>query len=181
MRPILNNKDDVSTIHLVEALLFLENRPVNIKYMEKLTGRKKEEIKKCIHDLEQKYRQIGSSLRITENDQSDYQMSLRQPLFSHLGQYYDSRKKVRFSNASLETLAIIAYKQPVTRVEIEKIRGVHVSQILKFLLEQKLVQFAGKKDAPGKPNLYKTTDHFLNYFGLLSLKDLPSISEFEKS
>lgn len=177
----MNNKDDVSTSNLVEALLFLENRPVNIRYLEKLIGRKKEEIKKSIHELEQKYRQMGSSLCITENDQFDYQLSVRKSLFSLLGKYYDSRQKVRLSNAALETLAIIAYRQPITRSEIEKIRGVQAGHILKFLLEQKLVQFAGKKDAPGKPILYKTTDHFLNYFGLLSLKDLPPISDFEKT
>jgi len=177
----LNSEENVSTINLVESLLFLENRPVNIRHLEKLTGRKREDIKKSIHELEQKYRQIGSSLCITENDQFDYQLSVRKSLFSHLRKYYDSRQKVRLSNAALETLAIVAYKQPVTRSEVEKIRGVQAGHTLKFLLEQKLVQFAGKKDAPGKPILYKTTDHFLNYFGLLSLKDLPPISDFEKT
>ena len=177
----MNSEENVSTINLVESLLFLENRPVNIRHLEKLTGRKREDIKKSIHELEQKYRQIGSSLCITENDQFDYQLSVRKSLFSHLRKYYDSRQKVRLSNAALETLAIVAYKQPVTRSEVEKIRGVQAGHTLKFLLEQKLVQFAGKKDAPGKPILYKTTDHFLNYFGLLSLKDLPPISDFEKT
>ena len=87
---------------------------------------------------------------------------------------------MRLSNQALETLAIIAYKQPITRIEIEKIRGVQVSHIMRILLEYKFIKFVGKKNVPGRPLLYGTTDNFLKYFGLLSLKDLPPISEFEK-
>ena len=90
------------------------------------------------------------------------------------------QKKVRLSSQALETLAIVAYKQPITKSEIERIRGVQVGYILKVLLEHKIIKITGKKDAPGRPLLYGTTDKFLKYFGLLSIKDLPPISEFER-
>ena len=151
------NSNNSDTIQFIEALLFLENRPVNIKYISK------------------------SSLVITENDNGDYHLTISPLQYNKLFKYYDTRKKSRLSTQALETLAIIAYKQPITRVEIESIRGVQVSHIIKVLLENKLIRFMGKKDAPGRPMLYGTTDNFLKYFGLLNIKDLPPISEFEKT
>jgi segregation and condensation protein B len=81
----------------------------------------------------------------------------------------------------METLAIIAYKQPITKAEIERIRGVGVGHTLRLLLEYELIKTGGRKDVPGKPVLYTTTDKFLQFFGLLSLKDLPSLSEYEET
>ena len=176
----MKNNNDIDTTQLIEALLFLENRPVNIQYISKITGKNKEEIKESIAVLDKKFQETGSSLIISENESDDYHMTISPSLYDHLGKYYDSRRKIRLSTQALETLAIIAYKQPITRMEIEKIRGVRVSHIIRILLEHKLIQFLGKKDVPGKPLLYGTTDNFLKYFGLLSLKDLPPISEFEK-
>jgi len=176
----LKNNNDIDTTQLIEALLFLENRPVNIQYISKITGKNKKEIKESIALLVKRFQETGSSLIISENESDDYHMTISPSLYDHLGKYYDSRRKIRLSTQALETLAIIAYKQPITRMEIEKIRGVQVSHIIRILLEHKLIQFLGKKDVPGKPLLYGTTDNFLKYFGLLSLKDLPPISEFEK-
>lgn len=176
----MKNNNDIDTTQLIEALLFLENRPVNIQYISKITGKNKEEIKESIAVLVKRFQETASSLIISENESDDYHMTISPSLYDHLGKYYDSRRKIRLSTQALETLAIIAYKQPITRMEIEKIRGVRVSHIIRILLEHKLIQFLGKKDVPGKPLLYGTTDNFLKYFGLLSLKDLPPISEFEK-
>ena len=176
-----NNSDYSDTIQFIEALLFLENRPVNIKYISKLSGHSADDIKHSIKLLQNKLNSIESSLIITENDTGDYHLTISPFQYNNLFKYYDTRKKTRLSTQALETLAIIAYKQPITRVEIESIRGVQVSHILKVLLENKLVRFTGKKDAPGKPMLYGTTDNFLKYFGLLNIKDLPPISEFEKT
>ena len=178
----MNSKsEDVDTVQFIEALLFLENRPVNIKYISKLSGRNEEEIKNSITVLQKKLSRIESSLIVTENDKGDYHLTISPLHYNRLFKYYDRRKKTRLSNQALETLAIIAYKQPVTRVEIENIRGVQVAHIMKVLLENKLVRFMGKKDSPGRPMLYGTTDNFLKYFGLLNIKDLPPISEFEKT
>ena len=173
--------NDPDTSQLIEALLFLENRPVNIRYMEKVVGKSREEIREHIARISERYSRGGSAICITENENADFQMTISSQLYEHLGKYYDSRKKMRLSSQAIETLAIIAYKQPITRVEMEKIRGVQVGHILRILLEHRLIKTLGRKDVPGRPVLYGTTDTFLKYFGLLSLKDLPPISEFEKT
>ena len=177
----MEHRENDTTNRLIEALLFLENRPVNIKYISKLTGKSKEEIQIGISNLKKQYREMNSSLVISENANDDFHLTISPSLYDQLGGYYDSRRKMRLSNQALETLAIIAYKQPITRIEIEKIRGVQVSHIMRILLEYKFIKFVGKKNVPGRPLLYGTTDNFLKYFGLLSLKDLPPISEFEKT
>ena len=178
----MNSKgEDVETVQFIEALLFLENRPVSIKYISKLSGQSVEEIKNNINTLKKNLSIRKSALIITDNDKGDYHLTISPLQYNKLFKYYDTRKKTRLSSQALETLAIIAYKQPITRVEIESIRGVQVTHIIKVLLENKLVRFMGKKESPGKPMLYGTTDNFLKYFGLLSIKDLPPISEFEKT
>jgi len=178
----LNNNSDYSDrIQFIEALLFLENRPVNIKFISKLSGQSEEDIKNSITLLQNRLSSIESSLIITENGKGDYHLTISPLQYNKLFKYYDTRKKTRLSTQALETLAIIAYKQPITRVEIESIRGVQVAHIIKVLFENKLVRFMGKKDSPGKPMLYGTTANFLKYFGLLNIKDLPPISEFEKT
>ena len=91
---------------------------------------------------------------------------------------YQERNKQKLSIASLETLAIVAYKQPITRIEIEAIRGVKVDAMTRKLSELGLIKIAGKKDVIGKPFLYITTRNFLEYFGINSLKELPSLEEF---
>ncbi len=127
-------------------MLFLENRPVNIKYISKLSGQCEEDIKNNIKLLQNRLNSIESSLIITKNDKGDYHLTISPLQYNKLFKYYDTRKKTRLSTQALETLAIIAYKQPITRVEIESIRGVQVSHIIKVLLENKLVRFMGKKD-----------------------------------
>jgi segregation and condensation protein B len=171
---------EITLVNLVEAVLYLENRPVNLTYLVKLTGKTADEIKRSVSDLNQKYRETNSSLTIIENATGDYHLTISQSLYDQLSQFYDARKKMRLSNQAIETLAIVAYRQPITRSEIERVRGVKVGHIMKMLVDYKLVKFVGKKDAVGKPLLYGTTDFFLRSFGLLSLKDLPPISEFER-
>lgn len=169
-----------NSIQLVEALLFLENRPVNITYISRLTGLDRNTVKQSINEIKTRLETTSSSLTITSNDSGDVQLTIRKELYQQLGKYYDTRRKLRLSPQALETLAIIAYKQPVTRVEIEKLRGVNVGYILKILMEMQLICIKGKKDAPGKPILYGTTDKFLRYFGLHSIRDLPPLEEFDK-
>ena len=176
----MESKDRKLQTNLIEALLFLENRPVNIKYITKVTKTNREVVNESIADLKNRFNESGSSLVIEENDRGDFHLTISPNLYDHLAEYYNVQKKVRLSSQALETLAIVAYKQPITRSEIERIRGVQVDYILKVLLEHKIIKITGKKDAPGKPLLYGTTGKFLNYFGLLSIKDLPPISEFER-
>jgi segregation and condensation protein B len=172
---------DKSAVQLIEALLFLENGPVNIKYIANITGEPRETIKNAVSQIREKLASIESSLVIIENENGDYQITITPELYEKLGKRYDTRKKLSISPQALETLAIIAYKQPITRVEIEKIRGVGVEHVLRVLLEYELIRISGRKDVPGRPVLYGTTKSFLKFFGILSLQDLPSISEFGRS
>lgn len=172
---------DSRIVQLVEAVLFLENGPVNIKYLVQITGENRETIRIALDRIGERLENSQSSLTIVENEKGDYQLTIVPELYELLGKRYDGRKKLRLSPQALETLAIIAYKQPITRVEIEKIRGVGVDHVLRLLLEHEMIRICGRKDVPGKPSLYATTKNFLTFFGLLSLKDLPSIEEFERS
>ena len=97
-----------------------------------------------------------------------------------LKEYFKQRDTQRLSMPALETLAIITYKQPVTRLDIESLRGVNVDGVIKSLLEKNMIRITGKKDIPGKPFVYGTTRQFLEYFGLNSLDDLPKVEEFTK-
>jgi segregation and condensation protein B len=96
-----------------------------------------------------------------------------------LRKFYQKTQSERLSSASLETLAIIAYKQPVTRLDIESIRGCDTSGVLKNLLEKRLICIAGRKNALGRPFVYRTTQQFLEYFGLRTIEDLPKLEEFK--
>ena len=176
----MDTEDRTLHTNLIEALLFLENRPVNIKYIAKVTKIKKEVVQQSITDIKTRLQESGSSLVIVENERGDFHLTISPHLYDHLAEFYNVQTKVRLSSQALETLAIIAYKQPITKSEIERIRGVQVGYILKVLLEHGIIKIIGKKDTPGRPLLYGTTDKFLNYFGLLSIKDLPPISEFER-
>ena len=100
-------------------------------------------------------------------------------VFPYLKRLRKVKKAERLSPAALETLAVIAYRQPVMRAEIEAIRGVKVGPTVRTLLEHKLIDIVGRADVPGKPLQYGTTQHFLDHFGLPSLKDLPSVKEFK--
>jgi segregation and condensation protein B len=171
---------DKGTVRLIESLLFLENGPVNIDYIARLSKREKTEIRAAIDLLRDRLEETESALIVVENEKGDYQLSVAPELYEKLGEYYDSRKKLSFSPQALETLAIVAYKQPVTRAEIERIRGVAVGHVLRILLEHDMIRISGRKNAPGRPALYSTTNNFLKFFGLLSLKDLPNLSEFER-
>ena len=172
---------DKGSVQLIEALLFLENGPVNIKYIAKVTGETRETIRKAVSVIRDRLQQHESSLVIIENENGDYQLTINSELYERLGNRYDTRKKLSLSPQALETLAIVAYKQPITRVEIEKIRGVGVEHVLHVLLNYELIRITGRKEVPGRPVLYGTTKSFLKFFGILSLRDLPSISEFERS
>ncbi len=170
---------NIKTVQLIEALLFLENRPVHVKYIAQITGTNREAVENTIDELGKRLKDSQSSLYIAKNESGEYYLTIQPALYDELAEHYDTRKKLRLSTQALETLAIIAYKQPVTRVEIERIRGVAVGHVIRTLLEYQLIRVTGRKNVPGRPVLYGTTAKFLKYFGLLSLKDLPVPGEYE--
>jgi len=164
---------------LVEGILFLENKPVSIDQISKISGISRSKVEEIILKLNEKLINIDSVLKVLKNDNGYFHLTISPEFYVHFSPYYDTRKKIKLSKPALETLAIIAYKQPITRAEVEKIRGVRVGHILRFLIEQGLITIRGRKNVPGRPALYVTTDTFLKVFGLLSLKDLPPVEDFK--
>ncbi len=163
---------------VVEALLFVSESPVSIEQMNLvLEDVDASEIRNAIEALRTEYEASKRSLVIQEVA-GGYQMTTH-PLYAPwLRKFLKKTHGERLSGPSLETLAIIAYKQPVTRQEIEFIRGVNVEGVLKALLEKGLIRIQGRKEIIGRPLLYGTAREFLEYFGLNSLEELPPIEEF---
>ncbi len=169
--------DDVKKIS--EALLFSSARPLTVKEINRvLKGIKPSLIKKAVTDLSEEYKNSGRSFAIREIA-GGYELSTLEDYSVWIKRLEKERKKRQASMAALETLAILAYKQPVTKVEIEEIRGVDVTAIIATLLDRGLIKIVGKKDVPGRPLLYGTTKKFLEYFGLKSLGELPDINEIK--
>lgn len=168
--------------HAIEGLLFASERPLAAAEIKNAfeAPLDTEEIRSLLDELKAEYMTDRRGFKLFELA-GGYQL-VTDPRFSeHLKRFYQSREKRRLSQGSLETLSVVAYKQPVTRAEIEFIRGVNVDAALKTLLEKGLVRIAGRKEAPGRPMIYGTTRIFLEYFGLNSLEGLPKLSEFTEA
>jgi segregation and condensation protein B len=171
-------KSDHSTA-LVEAVLFLENEPVDTAVIARITGLNRREVLDAVEKLRQLYARGGHSLEIIELG-GGYAFSVKPQLWDTLKPHYGKRNEGKLSKAALETLSIVAYSQPVTRQEIESIRGVSADGMIKLLLSRGLIKEVGKKDAPGKPVQYGTTKDFLKTFRLASIADLPKMDELDK-
>jgi segregation and condensation protein B len=165
---------------LLEAILFLENMPVEA---EELAKHIKTNVNECILLLEQlseEYKAKKSGLDI-RNVPGGYQMFPSDDLKDNLVEIFSNRKKSRLSRSVLETLAIIAWQQPVTRPEIESIRGVDCTAPVKMLIEKELVEEKGRKEVIGRPILYGTTNEFLRYFNLKDISQLPQLEEIKNT
>ena len=164
---------------ILEAFLFVSSSPVQLEQAKEMLGMEDESlIENAISDLKTKYESEDSSLRIIEVA-GGYRLTTIPELAPYLKKWLKGQKS-RLSRASLETLSIITYKQPVTRSEVEAIRGVNVEGPLDTLLERGLIRIVGRKDTVGRPILYGTTRLFLEHFGLNTLRDLPILSEFSE-
>lgn len=170
--------EDKKIASIIEGLLFVSEKPLRIdKFFEVFKGKvKKSRIKKILHKLKQDYESNSGGLRISKLA-GGYQMTTLPELSYWIRNLYQSEKIERLTTPGLETLAIIAYKQPITRAEIEYIRGVNVEGVLKTLLEKGLIRIGGRKKTVGRPLIYNTTRLFLEYFKLNSLRDLPPLEE----
>ena len=164
---------------LVEAVLFLENEPVDAAVIARITGLNRREVLEAVEKLRQLYAEGAHGLEIVELG-GGYVFSAKPPLWDMLKPHYGKRSEGKLSRATLETLSIVAYSQPVTRQEIESIRGVSADGMIKLLLSRSLIKEVGKKDAPGKPVQYGTTKDFLKTFRLASIADLPKMDELDK-
>jgi segregation and condensation protein B len=164
----------------VEALLFSGDEPIKAaRICEIIEGLQEKDVRDIIEELNQSYEETGRSFRI-HVIADGYQLFTLTEYANYVEQLFRNRLQSRLSLKALETLAIIAYKQPVTRPEIEEIRGVNVDGVLKTLLTRKLITVAGTAQAPGTPYLYQTTKKFLEYFGLKNIKDLPKLKELDE-
>ncbi|MGE0268363.1 MAG: SMC-Scp complex subunit ScpB [Candidatus Omnitrophota bacterium] len=162
---------------VVEALLFVNERPITLEQIKRvLETVTPAEIKKAIEGLSEDYRSRSGGITIQEIA-GGYQMLSNPEYVAYVRNFYKTKHKEKLSKPALETLAIIAYKQPVTRADIELIRGVNSDGVVALLLDKELIKLAGRKDVPGRPFLYGTTKQFLEYFGLKSLDTLPNLEE----
>lgn len=168
------------TPDILEALIFASDSPLTVNRIKEVLGDiNAREIRKAINTLNERYESCHSALMILEVA-GGYQMVTRPEFADYVGQLYKSRQSHRLTQKALETLAIIAYKQPITKQEIEHIRGVTVDSVLRTLIERNLITVVGREKAPGNPLLYGTTKDFLEYFGLNTLDDLPKLKEIDE-
>ena len=165
---------------LVEVILFLENEPVGIERIEHLTGMAKEHIAEALRELETMYHVGLHGLDLVEN-KGLYQFLPCTDLHARLQEFYGKKVDKRLSKAALESLSIIAYAQPITRREIDNIRGVDSDNIVRLLREREYIKVVGRKDVPGHPCLYGTTRKFLFEFNLPSISALPQLSAIDSA
>ena len=160
---------------ILEALLLSASRPISIDDIMKVfedPKPSKDEIRKALNQIDQDCLTRGIELKKIA---SGYRLQVKQSLSQYIAKLWEEKPQ-KFSKATLETLSLIAYKQPITRGEIEEIRGVAVgTQLIRGLMERGWVKIVGQRDVPGRPSLYSTTKEFLDYFGLQHLRELPEL------
>lgn len=162
----------------IESLIFTSDKPIFIDDIKKLFDNlEASRIRELIESLQKELMDRSSGLRIVEIA-GGFQMVTSPDNAQVIKSFYKIKHTEKLSGPSLETLSIIAYKQPVTRIDIEAIRGVNVDGVVKSLLEKNLIRVVGRKEVIGRPFVYGTTRLFLDYFGLKSLAELPKIEEF---
>lgn len=163
-------EDESATV--TEALLFASPQPLSDKEIGRIIGLDKRKVAAIIETLNQKYTEWGRSFRI-EKFGGRYRFFTLPEFDRHISRLAEIPRPVKLSRAALEVLSIVAYKQPVVRSEIERIRGVNPDGVIRTLLERGLLEVHGRSDGPGRPLLYGTTRDFLEFFGIFDLSELP--------
>lgn len=164
---------------VIEAVLFSMGEAVNISQLAELIEAKPSEVKKIVYGMIEKMNAENRGVTITEIGDA-FQMCSKAEMYEYLIDITKNDRKYTLTDTVLETLSIIAYKQPVTRADVEKIRGVDCSHAINKLIELDLVKELGRMDAPGRPILFGTTEQFLRSFGVKSLEDLPELSQVQR-
>jgi len=193
---------DLSSI--VEAIIFVSDQPVTVEFLKEVLGREQEELlsatvlpeetgeeevidmaglashlEEVLEELVKKYEAEVYPFEIRAIA-GGYQFFTKRPYHKFVKQAVLQKNQKRLSRAALETLSIVAYRQPITKAEIEFIRGVNCDYAMQKLLEKKLVSIVGRSDAPGRPLLYATSPFFMQYFGIKDITELPKLKEFEE-
>jgi segregation and condensation protein B len=171
--------DAKERISLIEAMLFVSGEPVLLASLKEVMDMPEADIKQAMDELIAEYRERNRGILILEIAQG-YQMVTNPAYAKVLRKFTNAATSNKLSLPALETLAIIAYKQPLIKAEIEQIRGVNSDGVIKSLLDKRLIKIVGQKEAPGKPMLYGTTKEFLQYFGLKDLTELPTLKELTR-
>lgn len=166
-------KEPLSLASALEALLFVASEPVPPERLAACLQCSPEELAEALHALQRRLDETGSGLQLM-HIAGGYQLCTR-PVFAEVVSRYLAREPSKLSRAALETLAIIAYRQPITQPEIEAIRGVGCTSVLRTLLDRDLICEAGRKATVGRPILYATTQSFLHYFAIKDLSELPPL------
>ncbi|MBM6828155.1 SMC-Scp complex subunit ScpB [Anaerotignum lactatifermentans] len=161
---------------VVESLLFISGEAVSLSAIAQTIEMDKATARAIIQSLADKYEEEHRGIRIVEINDA-YQMCTAAECFEYIRNMYKSPQRQGLTQSLLETLAIIAYKQPITKGQIEEIRGVSADHAVNKLVEKKLVCEVGRQNTPGKPILFGTTDDFLRYFGFKSVGELPPLEE----
>ena len=162
---------------VLEGLLFLVgDEGIDMKDICDILETDEENVKCLINELQKEYTSPDKGI-IIKKFGDNYKLTTKKEHKEYYQRLCESEKEEGLSQSALETLAIVAYNQPITRSEIDQARGVASSHIMRILLLKELISVVGKSDLPGKPNLYGTTDKFLDYFGLSDIKDLPELTK----
>jgi segregation and condensation protein B len=165
---------------IVESLLFVSPEPLSVQRLLAVIGDvTKAEVMQALRTLGEELEQEGRGLRLAEVA-GGFRLLTKQEYAGWIKRLDKSKSTAKLSRSALESLAIIAYKQPIVRSEIEEIRGVETSGVVRTLLERKLVRIVGRKEVPGRPIMYGTTKYFLEHFGLNDLSQLPPLREFKE-
>jgi segregation and condensation protein B len=171
---------DLDYKNIIESLLFASDTPLSLQKLKEITEVDSvKKVRKGIDDLNNFYDEKKSAMKVVEVA-GGFQIVSRPEYAPYVQRLFKGRQASRLTQRGLETLAIIAYKQPITKNEMENIRGVNVDGVVKTLLERNLIKIEGREKAPGNPLLYGTTKYFLEYFGLKSLEDLPKLKEIDE-
>lgn len=165
-------------IGLIEAVLLLESEPVSLEGLSRITGLPAKTVGEAVVELQSLYADEKHGITLVEVG-GGFLLNPKMELWEDLKERYGKKGGRRLSQAALETLSIVAYSQPITRAEIENIRGVKADGMMRLLLDRELIREVGKKDVPGKPTQYGTTREFLKLFGLKSIAHLPKLDELE--
>lgn len=165
---------------LVETVLFIENESLPLERIASLTGLSEREVEKALDEIADVYEERGHGLRLKENSDGSWEFAPCTDLYDMLRSTYGRKVDRRLTRAAMETLSIVAYSQPITRKEIDNIRGVASDSIVRLLREREYIKVVGRKDVQGHPCLYGTSRKFLFEFGLKSISDLPKLSSIDK-
>ncbi len=164
---------------VLEVLLFISGDPLELSTIKEVMGLPESEIKRLMDDLILEYREQDGGLLIVEVA-NGYQMVTNPAYYEWVRKFRGTQFSTKLSIPALETLSIIAYKQPIIKAEIEQLRGVNSDSAIKTLLEKRLIKVIGRKESPGRPFVYGTTKEFLQYFGLKDLTELPTLKDLER-